>query len=79
MQKLGVQYLLGFTDAEVQLRYESEQNKTKQKQTNLYPLFQLKDSILLIRGNFFSKNTLIQWLEQIYKIYLIEKGSFFIF
>lgn len=29
IQKLTAQYLLGFTDLEVQIRYRSEQNNTK--------------------------------------------------
>jgi len=58
IQKLAVQSLLGFTDTEVQLRYESEQNITKQKQTNL--IFLVECRVLLNCNNIFFKNTLIQ-------------------
>ena len=59
MQKLTVSIYWGFTDIEVQLRYESEQNKTKQKQTFI-SLFQVECMIFLNCTNIFFKNTLIQ-------------------
>jgi hypothetical protein len=49
MQKLTALCLLGLTGFEVQ-------NKTKQEQTNFYPLFQLKNKILLICYNFFKEH-----------------------
>lgn len=57
--EISNQSLMGLTDVEVQLRYESEQNITKHKQTNIYS-FLVECRILLNRNYIFFKNTLIQ-------------------
>lgn len=38
MQKLAIQCLLGFTDFQIQIRYKSEQNITRNKKKKLYLL-----------------------------------------
>jgi hypothetical protein len=40
--EISIPVFTGVSDHLVQIKYESEQNKTNQQQTNFYPKFQLK-------------------------------------